>query len=216
MAREQQPIDSRTVVRNRLMALGIFLIPVLVLSAATGLWFAVKSGKIDIIGNLGTSNKGVLVEPVRDIGSVEILAPDGQVFDYHLLSPAQWTLLIPGGGDCAEPCKETLWLTRQLHVALGRRASHVRRIYLSESWPLEPEFVSYLQAEHPRMQLLHASPAAVDKLLGSLPGGRHPVRDDLFYLVDKRGFVMMVYGPEHSGKDVITDLKFLMKQVGDD
>ena len=36
------------------------------------------------------------------------------------------------------------------------------------------------------------------------------------FLVDKQGYVMMYYTPDNTGQEVTADLKFLMKQTGDD
>jgi hypothetical protein len=211
----RQPPDSGTVKRNRLLAFGIMLLPVMVISAASLLWLAVKSGRIDIVGSLGTHNKGRLLTPVREFESIEVLGADGQPFHYSE-QPGKWTLLIPGDTSCDESCRQTLWLTRQLHTALGRRAVHLRRYYLSNSWPLEPELAAFLAAEYPGLQLLSGGFADINRLLAAPDGSRQPLPNHLYYLIDKRGFVMMEYGPSNSGKDVIADVKFLMKQLGDE
>jgi hypothetical protein len=210
----QQPPAEEDVKRNRWVALAIMLLPAMVLIAASALWFAVKNGYVDIVGSLGTHNNGLLLQPVREFESITVLDRNAEPFHYLQQTP-MWTLLIPGKASCDENCRETLWLTRQLHTALGRRAAHLRRFYLSDSWPLEPEFSDYLVAEQPGITVLHSDSDAIERLLAetntaaSLP-------QDRYYLIDKRGFVMMQYGPQHSGKDVISDLKFLMKQVGDE
>ena len=212
---EQPVLDQATVKRNRMMALGIMLIPLLVMATATGLWWAVENGKLDLLGSLGTHNEGTLLNPVRPMAEIEVFTGGDEPFIYAE-QPPKWSLLIPGAASCDQACRDQLWLTRQMHTALGRRAAYLRRYYLTDTWPLDPEFASYLAAEHPRMEVLHTLPASRARLLGALPDGREPLADGLYYLVDKQGFVMMVYGPEHSGKQVQADLKFLMKQTGDD
>jgi cytochrome oxidase Cu insertion factor (SCO1/SenC/PrrC family) len=209
----QSPPDPQTVKRNRWLALGILLLPVMVLTAASLLWVAVKNGQIDIVGSLGTHNKGTLLDPVREFASIEIYDSRTEPFDY-LQQPPKWTLLIPGSASCNETCRQSLWLTRQVHTALGRRATHLGRFYLSDSWPLEAEFAAFLAAEHPGLVVLHTAPAQVSQLL---PDEQSDIGDrGNYYLIDKRGFVMMAYGSQHTGKDIISDLKFLMKQVGDE
>lgn len=212
---DRPALDERTVKRNRLIAVAIMLLPVLVLGTASLLWLAVKSGKIDVVGSLGTHNKGALIDPVREFESIAVIDLKGEPFIYTQ-QPGRWTLVIPGSASCGDDCRQTLWLTRQLHTALGRRATYLRRMYLSDGLPLDSEFATFLAEEHPEIQVLGTTTADIDSLLGSLPSGRSPLTDNLYYLVDKGGFVMMVYGPEHSGKEVISDLKFLMKQVGDE
>jgi hypothetical protein len=190
------------------------LLPALVLISASLLWLAVKRGHIDIVGSLGTHNNGTLLQPVREFESIVALDRNGETYHYLQQAP-KWTLLIPGSASCGESCRQTLWLTRQLHTALGRRAIHLRRFYLSDSWPLDASFSEFLAAEHPTMTILHSDATAIEQLLAN-PDAAAGLPPDSYYLIDKRGFVMMVYGPQHSGQDVISDLKFLMKQVGDE
>jgi hypothetical protein len=208
-------LDARKFKRNRWLAFGIMLIPLAVISAASLLWLAVEKGYIDIVGSLGTHNNGALLQPAREFESIAVYTADKKPFVYSA-QPAKWTLLIPGGASCDDDCQQTLWLTRQLHTALGRRAVHFRRIYLSDSGPPEPKFAALLARDYPGLELLYCEPGAIDSLLGSVEGGSRAVPPDHYYLIDKRGFVMMEYTPRHTGKDVIADLKFLMKQVGDE
>ncbi len=210
----QQSPAPEQIKRNRWVALAIMLLPALVLVSASLLWLAVKQGYIDILGSLGTHNNGTLVQPVREFESIAVLDQSGEAYHYLEQEP-KWTLLIPGTASCDEDCRQTLWLTRQLHTALGRRAVHLRRFYLSDSWPLDEAFSKFLEEEHPRMTVLHGDGSAIEQLLADADDASGLPRDS-YYLIDKRGFVMMAYGPRHSGKDVISDLKFLMKQVGDE
>ena len=60
--------------------------------------------------------------------------------------------------------------------------------------------------------VIQADARELEQLFTTLePDGR-----PAFYLVDKRGYLMMFYTEENTGKEVVADLKFLMKQVGDD
>jgi len=211
----QQPQDSSTTKRNRWVAFGIMLLPLFVIIAASLLWIAVKNGYIDIVGNLGTHNNGTLMQPVRELDSIALYDAEGAPFVYAQ-QDAKWTLLIPGNDVCDDGCRKTLWLTRQLHTALGRRSVHLRRAYLSDSWPLTSEFAQFLSAEHPNVVPLNGQSSDIDGLLAVSDDSLSPLGPNLYYLVDKRGFIMMVYGPDNTGKDVIGDLKFLMKQVGDE
>ena len=199
--------------RNRMMATSILLLPLLVVVLSTLLWLLVQRGHLDLVGMLGTHNQGVLLNPVVDIRDFELLDVQGEPFVY-LEQVAKWSLLIPGSDVCDEACRQNLWLTRQLHTALGRRASYLRRYYLTDALPLSAELAEYLATEHPGLVVISASPGDLATVLvaGSMqPESAAPA----FFLVDKRGYLMMVYTANNSGKDVITDLKFLMKQVGD-
>jgi hypothetical protein len=101
-----------------------------------------------------------------------------------------------------------------LHTALGRRALYLRRYYLTPELPLGAEFAGYLTGEHPGLMVLQAEAAALSQLAetAAATGEGEPA----YYLVDKQGYIMMYYTATHSGQQVIDDIKFLMKQTGDD
>lgn len=199
--------------RNRLIAASIMLLPLLVVLCASALWWAVQRGYIDIVDALGTHNHGQLITPIRDFDQYDLYRVDGSEYRYR--DQAQkWTLVIMGDGRCRdEVCQERLWLTRQLHTALGRRAQYLRRIYLTAEEPVDGALDEFFATEHPKMIVLEA---AADDLQALAATASDQGSAAAFYLVDKRGYLMMFYTDDNTGKDVIADLKFLMKQSGDE
>lgn len=200
-------VDAKTLKRNRAIVVFIFLLPVIVIAAASFVYYT-GIGKPH-----GTSNKGHLIKPPRRIDSISIATAAGKRFDYAAQKP-KWTLLIPGDAACNQACRHALWLTRQVHIAIGRKADHVRRYYLSDERPLSPSLSDLISREHTRLQILYTTPAALRKLLSV--DSIDPLRGDVFYLVDPHGWVMMYYTGANSGADVISDLKFLLSQSGVD
>ena len=57
--------DNRT--NNRMVLLLIAGIPVTMILGATWLWYFVVRGDLDLVGALGTANRGALVQPPRQI-----------------------------------------------------------------------------------------------------------------------------------------------------
>jgi len=201
-----------SVARQRWVVVGIMMLPVAVILLSSLLWWMVQRGQIDLLGMLGTHNQGTLLAPAKSIEELPLLDAKGEAFDY-LAGERKWGLLIPGGADCDEQCRQTLWLTRQLHTALGRRALYLRRYYLTSELPLAAEFAKYLAGEQPGLTVLQVDASALAKLAETAAtGGGEPA----YYLVDKQGYIMMYYTVKHSGEQVIDDIKFLMKQTGDD
>ncbi|MCB1855910.1 MAG: hypothetical protein H6988_02615 [Pseudomonadales bacterium] len=200
-------------------------LPVTMILGATWLWYFVVRGDLDLVGSLGTSNRGVLVQPPRQIDEFALLDQDGSPFRYGDTTP-KWTLLVSaGGGRCDSACEGKLYLTRQIHVALGKEFNRVRRAYLSDSsaaatelavtalsdgHPLPGDFSSYLADEHRGLQLLQTDPAVLATLLPESQAD-----PSTWYLVDPAGWVMMSYNSETSYRDVIADLKFLLKNSGE-
>ncbi|CAA0114949.1 Uncharacterised protein [Halioglobus japonicus] len=209
---------------NRMVLLLIGGIPLTVILAASWLWFFVVNGDIDLVGALGTANRGTLVQPPRQLDDQALLDQSGASVKVTEMEP-RWTMIIPAaGGRCGKDCEETLYLTRQIHVAMGKEFNRIRRLYvsdhavrdtqfsvaqLSDGDPAPADFVQYLSTQHKGLEALTLSPAAYATLFPE-----HGANADTWYLMDPAGWIMMSYNDQVSYKDVIADLKFLLKNSG--
>ena len=207
--------------RNRLVLLLIAGIPVTMILGATWLWYFVVRGDLDLISVLGTANRGALIEPPRQIDDAELLDQNGAAIRYPELG-RKWTMLVPGaGGLCDTICEGKLYLTRQLHVALGKEYNRLARLYLSESRAADTElavnvlsdqrpapasFAALLAGEHRGLEALTVGPGDFERMFAEFR--RDP---STWYLVDPDGWIMMSYNNEINYKEVIADLKFLLK-----
>jgi len=206
---------------NRMVLLLVAGIPVIMLLAATWLWWFVVRGDLDLVGMIGTANRGTLVQPPRQLDEAQLYGSTGSEFSYSELEP-RWTLLVPAGkGVCDRACESSLYLTRQIHVALGKEFNRIRRLYanenavsdtalavdtLSDGRPAPDSLAQLIEAEHRGMKTLTLGTEAYSNLFPER-------RDDpsTWYLVDPAGWIMMSYNSEVSYKEVIADLKFLLK-----
>ena len=188
---------------SRLKLAMMFLLPLLAVGLATLVFYT------GIGIPRGTTNKGVLMQPPRQIDELRIVAADGKAWRHQDAQP-DWSLLVIGEGPCAGECRQRLYLTRQIRTALGRDAERITRYYLQLDGAPDPEFAAFIGKEHPDLQLLRGERVGVQALLGR-PGDPDPVAGHPVYIVDQRGFVMMYYLPAQSGRDTIDDLRFLLK-----
>jgi hypothetical protein len=212
--------------RGRMMLLLIGGIPLTMILISTWLWYFVVRGDLDLLGVLGTANRGTLVQPPRQIDDHDLQEVLGQGVLYADLSP-RWTMVIPGADErCDELCERSLYVTRQIHVAMGKDFNRLRRLYISENSaestqltvrmlsdgrqaPATGSFAEYLANEHSSLQVLLLPVSGYSALFPE-----HGADESTWYLVDPAGWVMMSYNGEVSYKDVITDLKFLLKNSG--
>ena len=207
--------------KNRLMLLLIAGIPVTMILGATWLWYFVVRGDLDLVGVLGTANRGTLVQPPRQIDDSELRDQNGAAIRYADLG-RKWTMLVPGAGDrCDTICESNLYLTRQLHIALGKEYNRLARMYLSEARVAETElavqdlsdqrpapasFAALLADEHRGLNALTVEPGGYERMFAEL--GSDP---STWHLVDPGGWIMMSYNKGVNYKEVIADLKFLLK-----
>ena len=206
---------------NRLILLTIAGLPLTMVLAATWLWYFVARGELDVVGALGTANRGTLVDPPRQLADAPLRRGDGSAFDFGALEP-KWRLLIPRQGErCGDDCEHLLYLTRQIHLAIGKEFNRIERFHVADSAPaktglavnalsdnreLPATFSDYLEREHPGLLALQLPSAELRALFPE-----HIAATDTWYLVDPAGWIMMSYDDSVSYKDVIADLKFLLK-----
>jgi hypothetical protein len=216
-------VDALPTTNNRMVLLLIGGIPLTMILAATWLWYFVARGDLDLVSMVGTANRGTLVQPPRQLDDQTLRDESGVVTKFADLEP-RWAMVIPAaGGPCDAACEHSLYMTRQIHVAMGKEFNRLRRLYVSpdsvKSTPLTvvqlsdgrpapaaDEFAGYLATEHTDLQALTLSAASYSALFPE-----QAVDASTWYLVDPAGWVMMSYTNEISYKDVIADLKFLLK-----
>ena len=72
---------------GRLVILLIAGIPLTLILAATWLWYFVVNGNLDLVGALGTANRGELIQPPRQIDDYALAEDSGALFRYAELEP---------------------------------------------------------------------------------------------------------------------------------
>lgn len=209
---------------QRLVFLLIVGVPVVIVLAASWLWISVDRGDVDLVSVLGTSNNGQLLQPPTNFDELSVFDADGSPFVYADSAP-HWTFLIPGGSTCEIDCEQLLYLTRQIHQAMGKDLNRIRRLYvgthsvvdtnfdldaLSDERPAPADFQDYLSSEQRGLRTLVLAEADFDEVFSEF-------LDDpaTWYLVDPRGWIMMSYDNGVPHKDVMADLKFLLKNSSD-
>ena len=205
---------------NRMVLLLIAGIPVIVILVATWLWYYVVQGDLDLVAALGTSNNGTLVQPPRQLDGIDLRAAGALPSRYSELE-RRWTFLVPGGRICDQVCEETLYTTRQIHIAMGKEVHRIQRIYLSDTpsadtmldinqlsdkQPVPESFDELLALQHRGMKAMTVSKKDYSALLPE-----YAVEPGSWYLVDPAGWIMMSYDATVGYKGVMSDLKFLLK-----
>ncbi|WKE65839.1 hypothetical protein PVT67_00860 [Gallaecimonas kandeliae] len=135
-----------------------------------------------------TTNKGELLSPPL---SAQALFAD----DHH------WRLVYVMPAQCGAACRESLYILGQAHLALGKEMARVQPLVLAQApWP------DGLEAAYPALNFRRLAATV-------------PLSGDRIYIADPRGFVMLRYQPRAVraeslllGKDMLTDLKKLLKQ----
>ena len=163
--------DNNATANNRMVLLLIGGIPLTMILAATWLWYFVARGDLDLVGMVGTSNRGALVQPPRQLNDQILRDETGSNIKFADLAP-RWAMVVPVvGGRCDADCENSLYVTRQIHLAMGKEYNRLRRLYVStdtvesmqlavrelsdgRTAPPADEFARYLATEHSGLQAL--------------------------------------------------------------
>ena len=146
----------------------------------------------------GRSNHGALLEPIVNLaeavpGSPVLAGADGA-----------WVLLYANSAVCGDSCKQALYTARQSRTMLGREMDRVVRVFLhGES---APDRV-FLTAEHQGLITIEdASLAGLleNKRPAELPAGG-------YFLIDPLGNLVMYFEPDVDPRDMVDDIKHLLR-----
>ncbi|WP_157471597.1 hypothetical protein [Gilvimarinus agarilyticus] len=157
----------------------------------------------------GTVNKGMLVTPPIEVGA---LVPKEQGELWQIKSePKRWRYVVVGEGSCDQTCLDNLYLTRQVHIRLNEKADRVERIYLLLDDELSPELAAHIAEQHPLLRVMTVNRSDLLQALQASNISEDPVVSGRYFLMDQEGFLMLSYTPEHTGGELLKDVKKMLK-----
>lgn len=177
-------------------------IPVAIILLSTALYFLVDKNMI----NVGTVNYGSLLQPPLQMANLNLQAETS--------TENKWQFLVVGNGHCDSNCENMLYISRQSHIALGKKLIHIERSYIAvtdtNTTPLLPEKYSDVKTYTTSMK-------KIKKLFKG--SDIDPLENNQFFVVDRQGWIMMRYHFEDTteeninnwGKKIVKDMKRLIK-----
>ena len=194
--------------RTLLIIMAIVVIPFLLAYAMfrTGVWMPIS-----------TTNKGSLLLPPLHVDELRLKERDGAAIDYQS-ADGRWAMIIIGDGVCDATCENALYLTRQVHIALGKEASRVLRYYGELGVELDEQLAATLAKEHPRLVAVNVDREEFTRYVDTRAAeqgldfdSQVLVEESYILIADPLGNIMLYFTPGHSGKDILKDLKKLLK-----
>ena len=180
--------------RTLLIVAAVFLVPVAVA-------FTLYYGNLWRPAN--SSSMGELIEPARPLEVTGLRNVDGTPADAALLA-GKWTLLYIGDGRCDDACRTALVFGRQTRLALNNEMTRVQRVFLATGNCCAAD---YFAREQAGLVALDASSPEAAALLRQFPGEHART----LFIVDPLGNLMMRHDASHTTKDLLSDLKKLLK-----
>jgi len=146
----------------------------------------------------GRTNHGALLEPIVNVANE---TPDSEVVTR---GDGHWVLIYTDRGECAKTCKDALYTIRQSRQMLGKEMDRLLRVFLhGES---SPDTV-FLANEHAGLIALR------DEDLSTLLNNKKPAELSAggYFLMDPLGNLVMYFEPQIDPRDMVEDIKRLLK-----
>lgn len=166
-----------------------------------------------LLGELGTTNHGILLNPVRPIDDLPLRDAAGLDWQWQDHKP-KWRLLIPTTAVCEGECDKMLYNTRQVHIRLGKYTHRLERILVATDGALAPSLSESIKTEHPYLKVMTTDSESFAQWLAGTNSDWHQGKAEAL-LVDPAGVAMMVYDARHEGNDMLEDINHLMKYSHD-
>jgi cytochrome oxidase Cu insertion factor (SCO1/SenC/PrrC family) len=180
--------------RTLIIVAVVFLLPVAVA-------FTLYYGKLWRPAN--SASKGQLIDPARPLTVAGLRNPDGTPAGANVFAD-KWTLIYIGDGRCDEACRTSLSFGRQSRLALNNEMTRVQRVFLATANCCD---TGYLAREQAGLVAYDASSPEAAALLAQFPAER----TNTLFIVDPLGNLMMRHDASHTSKDLLSDLKKLLK-----
>ena len=174
--------------RKKLLLLaGIAFVPLFI---AYGMFFFAPG-----LAPSDTKNNGRLIQPPLEATALET-------------TTRQWSILVLTSNDCDASCEERLYLTRQIHTALGKDSERVIRRWVRSN-PASPDAWQIIEPEHPGLEPWIS--ADLQSTLETYSNTQLPGTEAAVFLADPLGNIMMAFPDDQVGKPLLEDLKLLLK-----
>jgi hypothetical protein len=147
------------------------------------------------------TNRSDLIEPA-------IVIDDWQLAIEPVGYGSPWRLVVTAAGECGQTCLKLLNEARQINVALGREAGRVEHL-VALGEPVPDALRERLEREYPRMQQTGLDPDAYRRSLTSHPPEWREGAQ--LWLIDPLGRVILHQAVDEPGKQLLDDLKHLLK-----
>ena len=173
--------------KGKTLAAIILGVPLLLMALAT---FMYSSGWMSPDGRV---NNGRLLTPVIPLDDLAVL-------DVPALASEKWQLILRVSDACDTRCDEWVVMLRQLHVALGKNESRVERLYLSNlEAPASVDRVGFYRT-------ITTELTPIESLMQPPPADNAGI-----FISDPLGNIMLYYSLDADPKDIIKDMKKLLK-----
>ncbi len=162
----------------------------------------------DIGEKRGTSNHGDLITPVRPIENLAMIDPINP--DRKETLHGKWSMVFVAA-TCEEVCMENVYRMRQIHIMMDKHSLRVQKVLFligQKASELSSKLVDYAG-----QQVINTDLIKIEALLEKfrLVSSDDPLTQHRIYIVDPLGNLMMKFEPDANPREIMSDLKKLLR-----
>ena len=116
---------------------------------------------------------------------------------------SRWQILVSAPQECSVDCQQLVYLARQIQIGLGRDASRASHA-LATAQPLDADYDARLQREYPQLQRYPLDLPNYSKATQGNGAAQ-------LWIIDPHGNLVLRYDARVKGKDLLNDLRQLLK-----
>jgi len=158
----------------------------------------------------GANNNGLLIEPPIDLTDIQLTTLSGDHWSWGDSGKFRLALLVDG--ECDAECAKLLHNMRQVHVRLAKRSTSLERwlvqVDYSVTKMMMPDANENIADTFPQLTILRGEKLQWrNKLAGNTVINQSFTGQQLL-LLDRRGYLIMVFNSSQSGQEMLDDVQF--------
>lgn len=161
------------------------------------------------------TNRGEILNPIVHIKSFALNDETGKRIPVEKLT-YKWRLISFLDKNCNQACVQRLHDARQIHSSLGKNRHRVDRMFVHFE-PAGEDLQTLIDTEHKDVIHVYGNDKLISNILGSSVIDKNAqLHDNVIYIMDPMGNVMMRFTQDQPSKDFLYDLRKLLKasQIG--
>ncbi len=162
----------------------------------------------DVLPEVGQSNYGRLVQPVKEIRDVQLVLIDGKATDFSEFRK-KWLMLYLLEGECHEACQKNFYFMRQVRKAMAEDRFRINRLVVLDKPELETEALHRVLSEFPGISVANLNQTSRQYLYSTIDNGSGSIFGKIM-LIDPLGNYMMEYQSDPDPMEMLKDIKKLL------
>lgn len=159
-------------------------------------------------GTENTVNNGEFLNPIVQMMDLGLTTEDGKKAVQNKVY-GHWHMMFFMNSDCNKACEETIYTMRQIKTSFHKESPRITNVLIHFEKEFSEEFKGKIKTHYANFDRYFASKDVFNKALGY--SGNELMNKNIIFIVDPIGNVILKYTNGQTAKDIISDIKRLLK-----